>query len=142
MLLIGNCPRLWYKVGAAAMRAATVPTTPRVALDEPPDVVAVAAVPFRPPVAREVAYLIQPGCVPGLRHHFCRGQLVVQFDLPDHRRMRRRQAILATRQNRAFVEAEAIHMASTTQYRRQSTISFWATGWLQLNVLPQPEKSM
>ena len=31
---------------------------------------------------------------------------------------------------------------SPTQYRRQSTISFWVSGWLQLKVFPHPEKSM
>ena len=54
--------------------------------------------------------LVQPGGVPGLGDHLGIGQLVIQFDLPHHRRMRAGHPVLTARQDGPFIEAEAIHV--------------------------------
>ena len=57
-----------------------------------------------------MANLIQASGVPCFGDDFGFGQDIVQFDLPQHRREFHRSATGATRQNRTFVEAEAVDM--------------------------------
>ena len=54
-------------------------------------------------------------------------------------RMGHGHAVLAAREDRAFVEAEPVHVHLPTQYSRHSRMNFCTIGWLQLTVLPQPE---
>ena len=96
-----------------AIRAAIFDDHALVALDEAPDVVAEAAVPLRPAEAGEVADLVQPAGVPGLGDDLGVGQLVVELDVPEDRRIVHRVAVRAARQDRGEVEAEAVdvHLA-------------------------------
>ena len=95
-------------VGAAGEPCGDDPSHPRVPLDESPDVVSIAAVPLGPAVAREVSHLIQAGRIPRLGDELRAGERLLELDLPDDRRVDERRAVLAARQNRALVEAEAV----------------------------------
>ena len=110
MLFTGNSTAGLVEIGAAREARSDRSHNPRLAFHEAADVVAEMAVPLGPAVAGEMADLVQAGSVPGFRDHLRIGKIVVELDLPDHRGMRRGQAIFAARENGAFVEAEAIHV--------------------------------
>ncbi len=82
---------------------------PRVALPEPADVVAIAAVPVRPPSpAREAADLIQAGGVPRLGDQLGVRQKGVFRDRLDRRRLDQDIALTVSPQDRCEVESEAV----------------------------------
>src|SRR5579883_678950 len=82
-----------------------------IAFEEAPDVIAEAAVPLGPAVSGKMADLVETGGVPGLGNDFRIGQVFIELDLPDDRRMGAGNAIFTARQNGAFVEAEAVYVS-------------------------------
>ena len=121
------------------MREATAADQPRIAADEAADVVAKAAVPFRPAVAGKIADLVQAGRVPGLGDDLGLLQRLGKLDAPDHRRMGHRHAVFAAGEDRALVETETVdvHLADPKLQALEDELLHH--GWLQFIVLPQPE---
>ena len=112
---------------------------PVVALDEAPDVVAEAAVPLGPAEAREVADLVEPAGVPGLGDDLGVGQLVVELDVPEDRRVVHRAAVRPARQDRGEVEAEAVDVHLADPEAQALGDELLDQRELQLNVFPQPD---
>jgi hypothetical protein len=72
------------------------------------DVVAEAAVPFLPGVAREGADLVKADGVPGFGDELRAGQERIRLDVPEHRRVGHGVSRLVGRQDRCEVESEAV----------------------------------
>ena len=99
---------LKYKARAAGKPRGEGTHQSRISLDEAPNIVAIAAIPFRPAVTREMADLIQPGGVPCLSDQFRIRKLLVEFDLPNNGRMLQWITVFTARQNGPLVKAEPV----------------------------------
>ena len=95
-------------VRAAEEPLGEVPDLARLGPHERAHVVAEPPVPLHPAVAHEAADLVEPAGVPRLGDQLGAGQDRVGLDLPEDRRIGQRLAVLAARQDRREVEAEAV----------------------------------
>ena len=96
------------QVGAAEQAVGQPRDGAVVAAHEGTHVVAEVAVPLLPAVADEVADLVQAGGVPRLGDQLGAGEHGVGLDVPQHRRVGQRVALLVAREDRREVEAETV----------------------------------
>ncbi len=112
----------------------------RVAPPEPPDVVAITAVPVRPAaLPGKCPDLVEPGGIPGLGDQLGVAEQRVLGDPLDDRRLDQHVAVPVAAQDRGQIESESRRpLPRMTQFRRQSSRKLRTTGWSLLNVLPHP----